>query len=89
MRDHELGVSVMERWGPWQSVMEEAVAGCMVQLRKLDGTLSDGGLGSLDEFHADAMQLYHLANELAERCEDIMRWQTTRSGMEGGGRDED
>jgi hypothetical protein len=75
-------------WGPWQAVMEEAVAGCMAQLRKLDEALSDGGLSSVDDFYVDAMQLYHLANELAERCEDIKRWQSTRSGMEAGGRDE-
>lgn len=86
MQDHEPGVSVLERWGPWQSVMEEAVAGCMNQLRKLDAGLSDGGLESAEEFYADAMQLYHFANELAERCEDIKRWQTIRS--EAGVRDE-
>jgi hypothetical protein len=79
MQGHESGVSVSERWGPWQSVMEEAVAGCMNQLRKLDAGLSDGGLDSVEDFYADAMQLYHLANELAERCEDINRWQSTRS----------
>jgi hypothetical protein len=86
MQDHESGVSELERWGPWQPVMEEAVAGCMAQLRKLDEALSDGGLDSVNEFYADAMQLYHLANELAERCEDIKRWQSIRS--EAGGRDE-
>lgn len=88
MQDHESGVSVLERWGPWQSVMEEAVAGCMAQLRKLDESLSDGGLDSVDEFYADAMQLYHLTNELAERCEDIARWRSVRSGLEESNPDE-
>ena len=44
MQDHESGVGALERWGPWQSVLEEVVAGCMLQLRKLDTALSDGGL---------------------------------------------
>jgi hypothetical protein len=88
MQDHESSVDVLESWGPWQPVMEEAITGCMIQLRKLDVLLRDGGLGSVDEFYTDAMQLYHLANELAERCEDIMRWRSVRSGVEAGGRDE-
>lgn len=79
MQGHESGVSGRESWGPWQPVMEEAVAGCMAQLRKLDSALKDRGLDSVDEFYADAMQLYQLADELAERCEDITRWQSTRS----------
>jgi hypothetical protein len=88
MQDHESSVGVLESWGPWQPVMEEAIAGCMIQLRKLDVLLRDGGLGSVDEFYVDAMQLYHLANELAERCEDVMRWRSVRSGTEAGGLDE-
>jgi hypothetical protein len=69
-------------WGPWQAVMEESIAGCMAQLRKLDEVLTGEGLGSVDKFYRDAMHLYHLANELPERCEDIIRWQSVRSGME-------
>ena len=88
MQDHESGVEALERWGPWQSVLEEVVAGCMVQLKKLDTALSDGGLSSVDEFYGVAMQLYDLANELGERCEDMMRWLSTRSGTEAGGWDE-
>lgn len=75
-------------WGPWQAVMEEAVAGCVAQLRKLDETLSDGGLRSVDKFYTDAMHLYHIANELAERCEDIIRWRSVRNGMETSGPDD-
>jgi hypothetical protein len=86
MQGYESGVSALEQWGPWQSVMEEVVAGCMNQLRKLDAGLSDGGFDSVEEFHADAMHLYHLANELAERCEDIKRWLSIRN--EVGGRHE-
>ena len=79
MQDHESGVVALERWCPWQSVLEEVVAGCMVQLKKLDTALSDGGLSSVDDFYAVAMQLYDLANELGERCEDMMRWLSARS----------
>ena len=88
MQDHESGVGALERWGPWQSVLEEVVAGCMLQLKKLDTSLSDGGLSSVDEFHAVAMQLYDLANELGERCEDMMRWLSTRSEAEESNPDE-
>jgi hypothetical protein len=88
MADHESKVGVLESWGPWQPVIEEAVAGCRIQLAKLDKAVRHGGLRSVDEFYSDAMQLYHLANELAERCEDIVRWRSVRSGMEAGGRDE-
>jgi len=87
MQDYESGVA-LERWGPWQSVLEEVVAGCMLQLKKLDTSLSDEGLSSLDEFHAVAMQLYDLANELGERCEDMMRWLSTRSETEESNPDE-
>lgn len=74
-------------WGPWQPLLEEAVAGCKVQLRKLEQALSDGGLSSVDKFSTDATHLYDLANELAERCEDIMRWRSTRSELEANSPD--
>lgn len=69
-------------WGPWQPLLEEAVEGCQVQLRKLEQALSDGGLSSVDRFSTDATHLYDLANELAERAEDIMRWRLARSEPE-------
>jgi hypothetical protein len=42
----------------------------------------------VDEFHTDAMQLYHRSNELAERCEDIKRWQSVRIALEESNPDE-
>lgn len=84
MQDHESGSGVLESWGPWQSVMEEAVTGCRAQLRKLDEAVSHGGFRSVDEFHADCMQVYDLANELVERCEDIVRWWAARNGTKAG-----
>lgn len=77
MADRELRVGVLDSLGPWQPVIEEAVAGCKSQLRKLEGALGDSGGNTLDAFHTDAMNLYHLADELADRCQDVKLWRIT------------
>jgi hypothetical protein len=69
-------------WGPWQRVMEDALAACTVQVRELGQALTGERQLTREEFRCGASRLYEHADELVERCEDVERYLQIR--REGG-----
>jgi hypothetical protein len=61
-------------WGPWQSVMEEAVSSCVTRASRLADALNPESTMSHQEFRNNALALYEFADQVLERCDDIERW---------------
>lgn len=66
-------------WGPWQAVMEEVVNSCEQHVRRLRTTLQRQSSEGLEQFRAEASELFDVSSELTERCEDHARWIEARS----------
>lgn len=77
-----LQVDDVAAWGPWQQVMEDALAACTVQVRELGQALMGERQLTREDFCHTANRLYEHANELVERCEDVERYLQIR--REGG-----
>lgn len=75
--------SVSTVWGPWQAVMEEAVACCDARIGRLCGAVKGKTDLQLEEFRIAARDLFELGGELVERCEDHERWMRARSKAQG------
>ncbi len=65
-------------WGPWESVMKEAVNACVTRASGLADALSHKCAMSHRDFRNNALALYEFADQVLERCDDIARWAELR-----------
>ncbi len=66
-------------WGPWQTVMEEAVVCCDNHVQSLRDALRSRRSEDLERFRLAANALFNVSSELTERCEDHERWIVARA----------